>query len=282
MTLAKVVISILCVYSVSLHAQIDAKSTCAKTNKLSELKIDSEAILSKCLNYQEVTTTEIGPRSSLKTNNSNSFNPSLISKNSQAHFDCDLESFRKNMGRLPCPGDMQWVCSKSFKTSVCMDRDLVQNPDGKPMANLNRKQCEDICRKQGKRLLTNNEWLVGCTGTPIEPCLNYRGTWPPGHFSKVPNHVCQKHSTTSSQCMTSPDLTGLMPEISAECRSEAGVRGCVGTLGQWVSDQLNNGNGRFNGGLFPQKASSVIYSTVAHGPGYSDYSIGCRCGKSID
>lgn len=282
MKLANVAMVVASFYSISLYAQKDQASACAKTSTFNELKIDSQAILSKCLNYQEVKTKEIGPRSSLKTNNSNSFNHSLVSKNAKVHFDCDLESFRKSTGHLPCPSEMQWVCSKSFQTSICVDRDLVQNPDGKPMANLNRKQCESICQKQGKRLLTNNEWLVGCTGTPLDPCLNYRGTWPPGHFSKIPNHVCQKHSTTSAQCMTSPDLTGLMPEISEACRSEAGVRGCVGTLGQWVSDQLSNGNGRFNGGLFPQKASSVVYSTVAHGPGYSDYSIGCRCGKSID
>lgn len=59
----------------------------------------------------------------------------------------------------------------------------------------------------------------------------------------------------------------------------------VGNVGEWVSDLSEDAQhtyGRFNGGLFPQPKSSCSYATVAHAPEYRDYSIGCRCAKTID
>ena len=225
----------------------------------------------------EVMSHEIGPRSSLATNNTNIFDWNQTQPGT-ATADCDPERFEKEYGRKPCAGDMVWVCSRFFGISACTDKDLAVNKEGRPAGNFSRDTCAAYCERQGKRLLSNNEWLVSCTGTPVEPCLNYGGEWPPGYFAKKPDHPCARYGTGSAQCMSDPRLTSLMPATDSACRSEAGVAGCAGTLGQWVSGNIpGTARGRFNGGLFPQRASSVIYTTTAHSHAYSDYSIGCRC-----
>ncbi|MBL8836480.1 MAG: hypothetical protein JNL66_09550, partial [Alphaproteobacteria bacterium] len=71
------------------------------------------------------------------------------------------------------------------------------------------------------------------------------------------------------------------------CVSSHGVRNMVGVLGQWVSDTYpspsgSGARGQFNGGLYPQPQSSCNYTTIAHPTDYTDYSIGCRCGRSVD
>jgi len=226
----------------------------------------------------EVLAREIGPRSSLATNNTNAFDWKQTQPGA-APADCDPERFLKEYGQQPCPQDTLWVCSRYFGVSVCADKDLAVNKEGLPAGNFSRDTCAAYCAQQGKRILSNNEWLVACTGTPLEPCLNYSGEWPPGYFAKKPGHPCAQYGAGSTQCMSNPQLTRLMPAIDPGCRSEAGLSGCVGTLGQWVSGNVaGTARGRFNGGLFPQPASSVIYTTTAHSPAYSDYSIGCRCG----
>jgi hypothetical protein len=231
--------------------------------------------------YAEVLSREIGPRSQLDTNNTNRFNPGQGQQ--EAHAGCDAAAFQSQYGAPPCPRDMTWVCSRHFGISVCVDTELKKDGSGLPRGNFSRTTCAAACEAEGKRLPRNNEWLVACTGTPIAPCLNYRGEWPPGHFARIQGHPCSTYGTGSGRCMSDPALTRLMPPVAEACVSEAGVSGCVGTLGQWVheigTNSSGNRRGRFNGGLFPQPASSVIYTTTAHGPDYSDYSIGCRCAR---
>lgn len=226
--------------------------------------------------------SEIGPRSPYGTNNTNRFDSSLA-RPGQAASDCRPARYEAERGRPPCPSDMAWVCSRKYGASFCADRELAAGQAGLPAGNFSRSSCEDFCRARGRRLLTNNEWLVACTGTPAEVCLIYSGEWPPAHFAKTPRHPCAAQGTGSAGCMSDARLTWLMPPTPGGCVSEAGVRGCVGTLGQWVSDDVpGTRRGRFNGGLFPQRASSVLYTTTAHSPAYSDYSIGCRCGSDTE
>lgn len=233
--------------------------------------------------YAEVLSREIGPRSAFATNNTNQFDWSRAAKAS-VHADCDLARFQAQYGRAPCDKNMQWVCSRFFQISVCVDQDLARDSQGRVLGNQNRSGCVRACAASKKRLLDNNEWLVACTGSPISACVNYGGEWPPAHFAKIPGHPCRVYGVESDQCMQNPDLTALMPAIQSACVSEALVKGCIGTLGQWVSDgiaEIDAPRGRFNGGLFPQPASSAVYTTTAHDPGYSDYSMGCRCGKDV-
>lgn len=233
--------------------------------------------LTSASEYNEVLATVIGPRSRLSTNNTNNFNLEEQPDSPVVHHQCDIERFRTQEGHEPCAADMRWVCSRHFQISLCVDYDIARDRQQLPRGNLNRTACANYCAIQGKRLPSNNEWLVACTGSEPANCLNYEGEWPPGHFAKILGHPCQVHGATSSQCFSHPDLTRQLPTYDPRCRSEAGLIGCIGSLGQWAAGPRS----RFNGGLFPQPASSVLYTTTAHSPVYSDYSIGCRCAQDI-
>jgi len=200
-----------------------------------------------------------------------------------------------------CPRDMVFVYSKRRRVKVCVDKYELSYPGKRPVTRVRpigyRSQisCMHHCRKRGKRLLNNREWLVACEGTRPGFCNIYRS-------HPVINKVRSKKSWIykgvnckkgkmrwSKHCMRDPSLNRTPKGLAAnkgfsKCVSKYGVYNMVGNLGEWVAGAWRNKNGklvaRFNGGLYPQNKSSCSYSTVAHGPGYSDYSIGCRCGKN--
>lgn len=227
----------------------------------------------------EVSSRDIGPRSvqPLRGFNVNYFD---FNKVAVASLDC-----KQTLKTKRCPADMTAVCSEHFKTAVCMDTDLLNDPNtGRPQGNMNLYACEAACAAQGKRIPKNNEWLVACTGTQPSACLTYGRAWPPGQFEKIPGHVCQTHGATSSACMTSQDLVNELPPVSPACVSEAGVRGCVGTFHQWVTDHVigaEHGYKRFNGGSFVVPASAVEYVTPAHTNDFYHYANGCRCARDL-
>lgn len=240
--------------------------------------------LSLILNFSssfalEVTSQEIGPSSTrpLRGFNVNYFNwnraPATV-------VDC-----KQIMKTKKCPADMTLVCSEHFRTAVCVDTDLMNDPTtGRPEGNMNLYACQSACAAQGKRIPKNNEWLVACTGSQPSQCLNYGKPWPPGAFAKIPGHACQVHGETSSQCMTSQDLVNELPPVSPVCVSEAGVRGCIGTFHQWVSEHVIGaewGYYRFNGGSFVVDASAVDYVTPAHSNDFYHYANGCRCARDL-
>ena len=244
-------------------------------------------------NYSEVNSSELLFTQRGQTNNFNNFNQLRIRRSKAPN--CDLDLYKsKRGGHLPCDADMKWVCSKNFKISVCVDTEILVDAEGRPRGNMSRNECEAICKARGKRLLTNDEWLTACNGTDYRKCpvseFGMQGRYAREELAKVPGSSCysadpkrRQEVLDSGACMSSPELTRLMPKIGPECVSEAGVIGCVGSLGQWVSTPAAGGkNGMFNGGFFGQKYSSVAYTTVAHGPNYSDYSIGCRCGANTN
>lgn len=185
------------------------------------------------------------------------------------------------------PKVQNWGSIKGIKP---IDLDGVE--EAIPSPNLNYYQCKSICKAQGKRMLSDKEWKTACEGTPITKCNRYqphpvvrmldRDTWV---YKGV--NCKKKRNTYTEHCMNDPRLVKLNYSIAKngdfdECVSKHGVYHMVGNLGEWVSNVRKKGSrlrGRFNGGLFPQPKSSCEYTTIAHGPSYQDYSIGCRCGK---
>ncbi len=183
-----------------------------------------------------------------------------------------------------CPADMVPVCSKNIQ--ICVDRfEVYDNHNIQPLGYMNRFSCEDICLNQNKRLLTNSEWALACEGTPPQACNIYRES-PVVRMYRAPDpwifqgvDCKQGENRWSRTCMNDPRLNQLPDSLSQPgefegCVSRFGVYDMVGNLGEWV----NSPSGTFNGGLYPMPRSSCQYTTTAHGPGYSDYSIGCRCG----
>ena len=223
--------------------------------------------------FHEVMTRKIGPASKhpMHAFNVNHFE---FSKADSETPDC------KAMAKAhPCPEKMVFVCSKFFRTATCVDENLLNdNRTGKPKGNMNLGDCEAACKLQNKRLPTNNEWQVACAGTEPTACLTYKGEYPPIHFSKIKGHVCQTTGPYNDPCMTSPDLVALLPRTPQACVSEAGVRGCVGTFEQWVSNAfVAHKFYRFNGGMYALDASAVDYVTPGHDSSYRHYAGGCRC-----
>jgi hypothetical protein len=90
----------------------------------------------------------------------------------------------------------------------------------------------------------------------------------------------------------------------ARCATELGVLDMVGNLHEWVSDDVTRGllaqleaegprqwqpatpgNGVFMGGFYStngEHGAGCGFTTVAHDPGYHDYSTGFRCCTSPD
>ena len=62
-----------------------------------------------------------------------------------------------------CPADMKPV------NNVCVDIE-ESSVGGKVLNDINYYQCQDFCSSQGKRMLTNQEWLSACEGTPRDEC----------------------------------------------------------------------------------------------------------------
>lgn len=249
--------------------------------------------------FREVLSSEIGPKSEypLRGFNVNRFDCSRVKQSTPA---CgQSSSARKSCKELGknkkiCPDKMVFVCSDYFSTAVCVDQDLYNDAyTGRPQGNMNLYACESACAAQGKRIPTNNEWQVACTGSQPSACNTYYsngGVYPPEYFAQQPGHVCNPASghggPYASACMTSPDIVAMLPEIPASCVSDAGVRGCIGTFHQWVSEHFigagSNGGFRFNGGSFVVKnASAVDYVTPAHNNEFYHYANGCRCVTSV-
>lgn len=237
------------------------------------------------LPFQEVLSQNIGPKSNqpLKGFNINHFD---WTKDTGQKLNCKAMGANKNV----CPANMVFVCSEFFHIAVCVDQDLHKDANrGKPQGNMNLHACQNTCATQGKRIPTNNEWQVACTGTPPSACNTFYengGEYPPEYFAKVPGHVCNRavngpNAPYQSACMTSQDIVDMLPPIAPSCVSEAGVRGCVGTFHQWVSDHFvgasQHGGFRFNGGSYVVKASAVDYVTPAHTNDFYHFGNGCRC-----
>jgi sulfatase modifying factor 1 len=192
-----------------------------------------------------------------------------------------------NQCSYSCPADMVPVCSKNIH--ICVDRFETHEPESLlPMGYMNRFSCEEICEAQRKRLLTDIEWALACEETPPQACNIYRES-PVVRMYRAPGpwvfggvDCKQGENRWSRTCMNDPRLNQLSNSVSRTgefegCVSRFGVYDMVGNLGEWVS----SAGGTFNGGLYPMPRSSCRYTTTAHGPGYSDHSIGCRCGMDV-
>lgn len=240
------------------------------------------------LPFKEVLSQQIGPAS---TQPLRGFNVNHFDWNKDTKQVLNCKALGKDKNR--CPSGMVFVCSEFFHIAVCMDQDLHNDPStGRPQGNMNLYACQSACAAEGKRIPTNNEWLVGCTGSEPAACNTYYengGEYPPEAMAKVPGHACNRsvngaNAPYESACMTSPDIVAMLPPVSNQCVSEAGVRGCIGTFHQWASQhwlgQASHDGYRFNGGSFVVKASAVDYVTPAHTNDFYHFGNGCRCASN--
>ncbi|MFK7825293.1 MAG: SUMF1/EgtB/PvdO family nonheme iron enzyme [Oligoflexales bacterium] len=202
-------------------------------------------------------------------------------------------------GRI-CPDDMEHVQNLASKVNICVDRyeytisNASELENSKPIAGVNYYECKRLCAKKGRRMLKHHEWLIACKGTDANNCNKHRAhpvlrrlaSNQPWKFGRA---NCKNRRYTWGSCLQDKSLNSMPKSLARngefeDCISNSGLRHMIGNLGEWVEDlRKRRGKiyGRFNGGLYPQKKSSCSYTTIAHGPGYKDYSIGCRCASSV-
>lgn len=168
-----------------------------------------------------------------------------------------------------CSEGMALVCSADYQIKVCVDTNLRVDTTGTPQGFQTYNSCQQYCRSQGKRLITNNEFLVAGLGTQSQNCLSRTDRFP---SNPMPNR--DRNMNNPNFQTTNREVLGQLDRAS--CVSAFGINDMAGVLGQWVDG--GERTYQFNGGLWAHHGSTLFYRTTAHpSPNYQDYSIGCRC-----
>jgi hypothetical protein len=217
--------------------------------------------------------------------------------------------------RVACPGDMvpiQGYCIDRYEAyvvellpsgktrahspfqSVAGLQVKAMNARGKkPQAYISRDGAEQACQNAGKRLCTDEEWVLACKGK--KPTA-----WPYGD-SHQPGR-CNDQGTSSfnllfgkgGQPPSQSDYTfdrlndarlnqvkdTLAPSGSfSRCMNGFGAFDMVGNVHEWTAAA----GGTFRGGYYldvTQNGPGCDYKTTAHHDKYHDYSTGFRCCKT--
>ncbi len=154
-----------------------------------------------------------------------------------------------------------------------------------PQGYINQIQAKKACENAGKRLCSDEEWLLSCQS---EDELIY----PYGNFRRegVCNDHREKHpaieyfGTSASWIWLSLDDAGInqledsldFTGENSECVSKNGAYDMMGNLHEWTDDK----KGTFRGGFYTDtvvNGEGCEYVTTAHHTGYFDYSTGFRC-----
>ncbi|MEK6809666.1 MAG: SUMF1/EgtB/PvdO family nonheme iron enzyme, partial [Nanoarchaeota archaeon] len=181
-----------------------------------------------------------------------------------------------------------------------------------PQSTVSQLEAKQACANAGKRLCTAQEWQSTCQGADgnkypygasqqkgacndeliytlahatERTVTTYCPTWK--QYSKTGIY-------TDTPWMISPITNQLPGTLAAagsfqECKTPEIVYDLVGNLDEWVdgTKTCTSGGatytcGSFLGGFYARSekkdgAGGCTYSTTAHGPSYSDYSLGFRC-----
>lgn len=158
-----------------------------------------------------------------------------------------------------------------------------------PQGHISRDEADEACRNAGKRLCTDEEWVVACKGK--------RATrYPYGDVHK--DGYCNDSGVSSFNLyygagseppkevytwtnMNDPRLNQRKGGLSRtgafkKCRNGFDVYDMVGNLHEWTAAKA----GIFRGGYYLDtriNGEGCDYRTAAHAPKYHDYSTGFRC-----
>ena len=178
-----------------------------------------------------------------------------------------------------------------------------------PQAYVSRDDATAACANAGKRLCSDDEWQRACEGE-ARTLYPYGKTREPGRCNIDKPHLLTLLFGANANAWRYEDFND--PRLDQEpgflaktgefdaCVSDAGAYDLVGNLHEWVSDTVDReflakfavdnaarswqpsaaGNGVFMGGFFSTREENgpgCRFVTVAHEPGYHDYSTGFRC-----
>jgi hypothetical protein len=214
----------------------------------------------------------------------------------------------------PCPDNMQLIDRGSGRGSYCIDRyeasteemladgrfkphspyesvkglhvRAISRPHVVPQAYISKNEAEIACSEAHKRLCSDDEWVHACRGT--------RSTRYPYGNERRANVCVDTHRVSPlerlfgqspgryyPQPMNDPRLNQIPGTLAptgtfSSCTNDFRVYDMVGNVHEWTADPA----GTFRGGYYLDtkiNGEGCEYRTVAHGPGYHDYSTGFRC-----
>ena len=180
-----------------------------------------------------------------------------------------------------------------------------------PQAYISRTESQAACAQVDKRLCSMREWQTACEGSQ-RTNYPYGSHWEPKRCNMDKQHLLSLRfgwdphrwhyaDFNDPSLDQEPGFLAKSGEL-AECASDSGVYDLVGNLHEWVSDHVDaalvarlesegisrayqpwsSGNGVFMGGFFStheEHGPGCKFTTIAHDPGYHDYSVGFRCCK---
>jgi len=178
-----------------------------------------------------------------------------------------------------------------------------------PQAYVSRIESRAACANVEKRLCSKREWQRACKGA-LGTTYPYGQRWQPKRCNAEKPHLLTLHFGADPRRWAYAQFND--PKLSQEpgflarsgdhagCTGDAGVYDLVGNLHEWVSDTADAtlkarldtegisrafqywspGNGVFMGGFYSTQGElgpGCNFTTIAHEPGYHDYSTGFRC-----
>jgi formylglycine-generating enzyme required for sulfatase activity len=160
-----------------------------------------------------------------------------------------------------------------------------------PQAYISRDQAAEACKNAGKRLCSDDEWIIACKG-------KHATLYPYGEDHK--DRACNDAGVSSFNRYYGPKGGGEAPQSAytwenmndprlnrldgtvaktgafARCKNGFDVYDMVGNLHEWTAAP----NGTFRGGYYLDtriNGEGCEYKTTAHIARYHDYSTGFRC-----
>lgn len=171
-----------------------------------------------------------------------------------------------------------------------LDVRAVSRPGVVPQGYISKNEAEAACKASKKRLCGSDEWQNACRGK-VPTTFPYGDDRKAGYCNdsgRAPLHALHPdlgdEVYASNEAMNDPRINQAPNTVAPtgkyeKCRNTYGVYDMVGNLHEWVAE-VQNGHGTFRGGYYQdthRNGDGCDYRTVAHGPGYHDYSTGFRC-----
>ncbi len=163
-----------------------------------------------------------------------------------------------------CPKDMAFV--EIGETRFCIDKYEWPNRKGaKPQAYISIYHAMDSCFMSGKRLCTNAEWSLACSGP-------YGWRYPYG--DRYESRACNTADTSAFR-------SGARPE----CRGYFEIYDMSGNLAEWTDTRARQNRDFYNvaGGFWESGSRADCFDTkYSYFPQNRHNPVGFRCCKDVD
>jgi formylglycine-generating enzyme required for sulfatase activity len=188
-----------------------------------------------------------------------------------------------------CPTDMVHV------DTFCIDKYEAPNIAGqKPLAFQTAYDGDAWCKKRGKRLCSEAEWVRACQGATKLPypygATYKRSTCNDDKTWKAPNWtVLGTYPSDASLAEAARLYQGDPSGSRTGCASEDGVMDLTGNVAEWVTRSFPNANnydhvmkGCYWSGCYGGTPPSCGFVNPAHPGGFRSYEAGFRCCAALE